>query len=250
MKIVAYLDLDLNDIGNPVKTNSIETVSFNMSNIIANVIMTSVEKVEYSLEDSLIGLNFIDNKEQFYRFSRGKYQDMYDLSYINSNYSQVNIQIRLDPSVKQYRRKLFNLFELTGILGGVFELFDVFLGFILGSVSSYMFKQELAGDIKKAQTQYDSLKLKIEQLEHKQKYNNNPVAATDDRNSNKNNNNLQRSTNLVEEQKVPNLNELQQILRSNRRHEDLQDIEDAKLTKSKKKGNLKTMLKNFEKNLD
>lgn len=41
------------------------------------------------------------------------------------DYYGIYIVFYSEKSVAQFKRKVFNIFELTGILGGIFEIFDV-----------------------------------------------------------------------------------------------------------------------------
>ena len=63
-----------------------------------------------------------------------------------------------------YRRKLLTVLEVTGFIGGLFELFEISFGLILGYISSYFFKQQIIQELKEGKKEYESLKTQFEEL--------------------------------------------------------------------------------------
>jgi hypothetical protein len=101
-------------------------------------------------------------KENFLQLSINNYPEYHD----RDNLTTVTIisVFSLSPEDGIYEGKVYNIFELTGTLGGIFEVFDLFFGFILGSISSYMFRKDLKKDILKSEKEYLSIKLSLEEL--------------------------------------------------------------------------------------
>ena len=53
---------------------------------------------------------------------------------------------------------------MSGILGGLFGLFETSFGLILGFTSSYFFKQQIIQELKEGKKEYESLKAQFEEL--------------------------------------------------------------------------------------
>ena len=58
------------------------------------------------------------------------------------------LYIEIGRDVYQYKRKVLNFLEVTGIIGGIFELFEVVFGIIIGMASSYSLRGQLIEEIK------------------------------------------------------------------------------------------------------
>jgi len=58
------------------------------------------------------------------------------------------LRVDLNSNTFQYKRKVFNFLEVTGIIGGLFELFEVVFGIIIGIISSYSLRGQLIDEIK------------------------------------------------------------------------------------------------------
>ena len=58
------------------------------------------------------------------------------------------LEIKLSKDTYQYKRKVLNFLEVTGIIGGLFELFEVVFGIIIGMISSYSLRGQLIEEIK------------------------------------------------------------------------------------------------------
>ena len=53
---------------------------------------------------------------------------------------------------------------MIGFLGGLFELFEISFGLILGFISSYYFKKEIINELKKGRKEYEKLLVQFEKL--------------------------------------------------------------------------------------
>lgn len=78
------------------------------------------------------------------------------------------VDFRLSAKIDQYRRSVLSLLEVTGILGGIFEVFDIVFGSCIGFVTAYFFKNELHERINQSYDEIEALKLKIQTLEQKE----------------------------------------------------------------------------------
>lgn len=128
-----------------------------------------IQKNELTLEDSLL----------FYINSPGTVNaitiDVPVIETYDYSTNSLDISFQMNPVLKQYRRKVFNILELTGTLGGIFEIFEILFGLTIGVFSSYKFKSELKGDIQKANKQYLELKKMFDELKKQVKHDNNQV---------------------------------------------------------------------------
>jgi len=70
----------------------------------------------------------------------------------------LSIKISLSSQKVQYRRKVLTFFEVTGFLGGIFEIFEVTFGSIIGIISFYSFKRNIIKQIKEAKGQDEGIK--------------------------------------------------------------------------------------------
>jgi hypothetical protein len=77
---------------------------------------------------------------------------------------KVSLRYSISTDVKQYKRKVFNILELTGIIGGIFELFEILISLTIGVITSCWFKRELNKDIQKANLQYNIIKTQFEEM--------------------------------------------------------------------------------------
>jgi hypothetical protein len=164
---------DLNDIDNPV--NGLERAIISNLALTLEGMMTfelHLQQNELQLDDSLIGvwsqpeqISFTNIKDDGVGYSLHKYSSN------DQPIHQLLIAFRDGQLIEQLKRKVFNIFELFGILGGLFEIFDVAFGFLIGIISHKFFKNELKTEIGKAQKQYDDLKVMINNLENKLKQN-------------------------------------------------------------------------------
>jgi hypothetical protein len=129
--------------------------------------------MELTKEDDLLGFNPFVDQEQLISIAE-KTEMMLHTNLEIGITTFFLIDFKFSSNVIQYKRKVFNILELTGILGGIFEVFDIAFGFILGGLSSLMFKKDLREDVAKAEEQYNSLKITIEELRKEVRSNQQP----------------------------------------------------------------------------
>ena len=72
------------------------------------------------------------------------------ITYINREIDEDGIMdlgfkwtIGLGSRINKYERKVLNFLEVTGTVGGIFEIWDIIFGSFIGFAYSYMFKKEL-----------------------------------------------------------------------------------------------------------
>lgn len=157
--------IDLDDIKDPIKKNMISLYRYNNPNKNGVVQLAfPVQIIELTKEDGLFGFDPFVPTEKILSFNpiNNVITEFKDGSI--ENYTSILTILHLHTDTAQYKRKVFNFLELIGILGGIFGIFDLLFGMILGSMSTYMFKRDLKHDISEAERKYSSLKLMIEDL--------------------------------------------------------------------------------------
>lgn len=141
VEIAQTLTVDLNDIANPVKQL---LFTFFSEYILKSGQIYSLAlylyQIQLELDDNLIGV-----WSQAQTKTINVLADMSDSQEIKLRddelqFSTLKIHFKNIKTIEQYRRKFFNFFELTGILGGLFEIFDIGFGFLIGILSHHLFK--------------------------------------------------------------------------------------------------------------
>lgn len=160
--------VDLSDIDNPIKeyVSILNTWKFHPE--IAFNSNIYIERQEVILEDSL-----------FMKFREPepiKFNKLPDLVGVRNDqairindynqpfYNPYNLAIQLSPDKHQYRRSLFNFLEMTGILGGIFEVFELSVTLVLGVFYTTMAKRSLVNEIRKNVAQLENTKAELEKL--------------------------------------------------------------------------------------
>ena len=77
------------------------------------------------------------------------------------------LHFALDHREFQYNRSILNFLEVSGSIGGIFEILEVLIGAISGYLTSYFFKMELKHDLERTQSNYEKVILKINSLQKK-----------------------------------------------------------------------------------
>lgn len=187
--------VDLNDIENPIKDYRFQKEDYYDWNR-AGAILIKIRHNEVYLEDSLFSL---------FEASPVSFNSVSEVEILKGPASEgfggFFIRIEVDPVVNQYKRQVLTLLEVTGVLGGMFEIFEITCGIIIGLFSSMVFKNELTKELRNANDralkvakEFDKLKQRLENIENLQGRND-------------------------EESKIPNIN-----LRRKRRNRDILDI--------------------------
>ena len=79
-------------------------------------------------------------------------------------YQPFKLRIVISSNKFQYKCKVLNFLEVTGIIGGLFELFEVVFGIIIGIVSSYSLRGQLIEEIKINKKKNQILEKELDQL--------------------------------------------------------------------------------------
>lgn len=150
--------IDFTDIDSPLKKYVEDIYILNEVSQISMGMNFYIRKNKYELEDSIfpsIGAKageFLSvERTQEYYFNRED-DDLFV------------IYLAVDPQIDAYSRKVLPLLEVTGTLGGIFEIFEICAGLFIGFISKYMLRMSLYKDILKADEKLHNLTEKLEGL--------------------------------------------------------------------------------------
>ncbi|CAI2385176.1 unnamed protein product [Moneuplotes crassus] len=144
--------VDLSDSDNPIK-EYIETLfeiplhpkMFNYGGIF-------IERQEVTLDDSIFSPFFESTQIKFNKVANREKHQVFTRSLDTLGGYPVlgyRMLIKLSDETVRYSRQAFTFLELTGTLGGIFEVGKVSLSFLFGLVYSYFSKKSLVNEIKK-----------------------------------------------------------------------------------------------------
>ena len=133
-----YVDLD--DLENPLKPLYQEPIHHNLIKDFGYYYHSfNVERNELELDDDWWDVLSSPSKV---RFNSLKYIG-FQKDEISNRRSILSCAIVLGEQTNQFGRKVLNFLEVTGIVGGIFEIWDIVFGSFIGFAYSYMFKREL-----------------------------------------------------------------------------------------------------------
>ncbi|CAI2361122.1 unnamed protein product [Moneuplotes crassus] len=153
--------VDLNDIENPIKRYYDKEYRFQFRKDKIQRVHMKLRKHEVILEDSFFPFPW--NSEPIYFNSIEDFEIFEEDSFSGL----IRIEIVRDSQVDQHRRRVLNFLEVTGILGGIFELFEVCFGVLIGFYSSFMFRRKIYKDILKCERKFQAMQKSISELEKK-----------------------------------------------------------------------------------
>ena len=161
--ITQTLYVDLNDLETPIKYLYTEVGYFDFT--IASNLQTfqfEVERNEIELEDNW--WDFLSQPSQI---------QMNSLSYKESQFTEFDgiksrllWRINLGKVTNQFGRKVLNFLEVTGVIGGIFELLDILVGAFISFIYSYMLKRELQKDLVVAQSEIVKLQESLKKIQN------------------------------------------------------------------------------------
>ena len=141
--------VDLNDIQNPIKPFYFTQDGFTVSQGKFDRLSLKVSSNQVSLEDSLLSNLLPPDYQRFNSISKtDAISQNFAGDLLTPNYS-FRIEISLDNREFQYTRNILDFLEVSGTIGGIFEVLEVFIGAISGYLTSYFFRKELKHDLEK-----------------------------------------------------------------------------------------------------
>lgn len=162
--------VDLNDLENPIKEYTQMIGLWKTHPEIYKQTNIYVQGHQVTLEDSLFEPISINEPIKFNKVCEKENTDEFQSFALGVN-ALSNIPytftIGLSSDVYEYKRTAFALFEVTGIIGGLFEIFEVSFSLIFGVLYSHFSKKSLAVKVRQnmmrlAKTQKDLQELKLQ----------------------------------------------------------------------------------------
>ena len=166
--------VNLNEIDKTIINYSDNLGSWTINPIKPQMIIPTIQSHEVILEDSLffyfkepeaIKFNKIWERESVYTY---QFDNQVEGGNVGIPTYPFVINISLDNKIYQYKRRVLTIFEVTGFLGGIFEIFEVLFGFIIGTISSYSFKNQIVEELKESRADYLRIVDKIDKLQKKE----------------------------------------------------------------------------------
>ena len=139
---------------------------------ITRKINTYLELHEVTLEDTLLFSLTEPETISFYKV--WEKTSIYTSEFFNfleegeHSKEPIHFYFTLSNEIFQHQRKIMNVLEISGFLGGIFEIFEIIFGFCIGTISSFSFKKTIISEIKQSKLQYLQIKHQLEQLKLKQ----------------------------------------------------------------------------------
>ena len=93
-----------------------------------------VRKNYASLNDNFFQIGSSESKE-FYSLGSSDYDSENDVT----GFTYARITLRMEAREDTYERTVFSVFDFTGLIGGVFEIFEIIGGIFVGYFSSKLF---------------------------------------------------------------------------------------------------------------
>lgn len=129
---------DFNDLDNPVKSFLITNKVYRGYKSYTQTLSFYVRENRYVLNDALMRIGEND-PEKFYSIEQSDYE-------VQRGFYNVALYAYLfrDPIVDEYERNVLSFLDVTGTIGGVFEILVVFSGFVIGIVTNQLFDHNVA----------------------------------------------------------------------------------------------------------
>ena len=135
--------VDLNSISDPIQNYDFHSrFSYQWQNI--KIATMGIALNEVYLEDDLFPVLFETEYREFMTFKGLTETDTaYSFSDPTNNGVIIAV-IHLDNKVNQYKRKVMNFYEVLGLVGGIFELLEISLGFVVATANYFTIKKEMS----------------------------------------------------------------------------------------------------------
>ena len=148
--------VDLNDINNPIKSYLVSDMDFQLLQRDYHFKDIFIERNEVVLQDDWV-LNLLNNGPKYFNsFGKERAYQYYTIE--DSLTLQAQIRVRLSDKINQYNRKIVNLLEVTGTLGGIFEISEIVIGICISFITSYIHNKDLRRDLNEAHYKLEELR--------------------------------------------------------------------------------------------
>ena len=147
--INSYVDFD--DYDNVVKTYNDERFFYKLRKGYTKEPDIFIRKNYVTLNDEFIQVGQTEHKE-FYSAENTKT----DFDFDPNGYLYLKMAIRMEAREDTYERTVFSVFDYTGLIGGVFEIFEVFGGLIVGYFIKNWFMFDILSNLYQVQKKVGS----------------------------------------------------------------------------------------------
>ena len=158
MVVNSYVDFD--DYENVIKTYNDERFFYKLSGGITKRQEIYVRKNYVNLNDGFFQIGQTEKKE-FYNVENSKT----DVEIDHRNYKYARISIKMESREDTYERTVFSVFDYTGLIGGVFEIFEILGGFVVGYFTKNLFMFYILSNLYRVQKNIDDQECSREQTE-------------------------------------------------------------------------------------
>ena len=219
-----YFDFD--DYDTPVKSYLVGSENYKILKSLQKHITLYLRRNEYALNDDLI--QYRDQQTgSFYSIDRQKM----DLEEIKDD-TVVTIQIVQDPMVDQYERNIFTFLEMTGQLGGLYEVLTVLASFLISGIAQKLFTLSILKNLYYVDCDFQDTDDNLEENSQISSFQNRPSLNREEiRDKNKlqsidqNNSNSNANEDEAEAEEAKNTNNKHRWFRRETNHENKEDNE-------------------------
>ena len=125
--------VDFNDYDQPIKKAFDDSLSYKLTEGTRKIPRAYMRENSAELRDSLLDLGSA-NEETFYSVQKSSY----DFTTEPDDGTLVDLVLSMDANYDQYERSVFTVFDFTGQIGGLYEVFEaigrIFIGFLSGKI--------------------------------------------------------------------------------------------------------------------
>lgn len=159
--------VDLNDLDNPIKEYTEALNEWKLHPEIFYRPNYYIDRHEITLEDSVLGGFTDDDPIMLNKICERESVEIQENIGIGVDFladAPYSFTIQLSPDKYQYKRSVFTFFELVGIIGGLFEVFEISFALLFGLAYSHFAKQSLATQIRKNRAELSATKTELKKL--------------------------------------------------------------------------------------
>ena len=132
--------VDLNDLDQSIKTLYTNELRYSfVHDVKSRNYHYKIDKNEVNLDDNWWNSIFDPPQDKFNSLRFYKTEDIESSIFTQ----EVQVFFDLGERTNQFGRRVLNMFEVTGLIGGIYEVLDIVIGTLIGFAYSFAFKTEL-----------------------------------------------------------------------------------------------------------
>ena len=125
---------DYENIEQPIQSRQLYR-SFNLFDNYTNTMYTSIKSNTYVLNDNIYSITESEPNE-FYSWNIDYSQLEFDNGGGLADSYYLSVLIEVNSEIDNYERTLYSFWDMTGTLGGIYEVMEILFGFLLGWYNS------------------------------------------------------------------------------------------------------------------